>query len=185
MSFRKRIKSIRFGTTNSAATCRYKIVLQPDILLIKGICKLSLLLEMLENHPRRLQADKRREMFDRRLRDFFERAEVPQKFHLAFFGDIANRRDLRREIAFLAALAVKFDGGFVRFVADLPDESESGNAVFKKDRRVFIAEAQQMRDTLEKGIPIEMPFRRSLLNPKVILVSFVEIYKIKRPPRKV
>ena len=50
---------------------------------------------------------------------------MAQELHLSLFADARDLGKLGREIAFLAAFAVKLDGGFVRLFADLQDQAET------------------------------------------------------------
>lgn len=59
------------------------------------------------------------QLVNRGLCNSLDRAKISQQFHLSLFTNARYFRQFRREIAFFAAFAVKFDGGFVRFFANV------------------------------------------------------------------
>src|SRR5258707_3402657 len=85
---------------------------------IRAFRQRSLAREVFDDLCRGLFADEGREFFHAGFRDFVNRSELTKQASLAFLAHAGNRRQLRSEIAQLAALAMISDGIAVRLVAN-------------------------------------------------------------------
>src|SRR6476620_2168059 len=86
-----------------------------------------------------LRTDERAELFDRGLRDPLDGAEEFEKTHFTLIADARDLGDLGREIAFLAAFAVKLDRCAVRFLTDVEDQAKRQRVAVEWDGLVFPA----------------------------------------------
>ena len=79
--------------------------------------QLSLLMRHLPMFSRVFQSDS--VVLDRCFSNTLDRAERFEKLQLSLVTDQRDLGQLGREIPFFASFAVKLDGGFMRFLADL------------------------------------------------------------------